>query len=335
MKSHPPLNVALIGLGRAGQFQLESIRTLPEVVLRHAIDTNWERAKEIASEIGCNATRSPEEAYADPEVDAVIVATPTGEHYGQILASLNAGKAVFTEKPLGKGIEEIDECFRLAANKDLPLFVGFNRRFDPSHARVASEVSEGSIGKLQLLRLTSRDSPLPSIDYIRTSHGIFHDCIVHDLDMARFIAREDPIEVYSVGSNFNPDIEAIGDLDNVIVTLRFGSGLLASIDVNRFSAYGYDQRIEAFGDRGMVQSENRLQNTTLLSTGAGLQRPAIEYSFPQRYREAYRNELETFARCVRERSPLPISYEDVRMGYLLSDLAERSFREGKPLPVSS
>ena len=335
MKELAPLNVALIGLGRAGQFQLESIRALPEVTLKYAIDTNLDRANEVASEFGCGAISSPEQAYSDDQVDAVIVATPTGEHYGQILASLNAGKAVFTEKPLGKGIEEIDACFQLADEKSTPLFVGFNRRFDPSHARVAREVAEGSIGQLQMLRLTSRDSPLPSIDYIKTSHGIFHDCIVHDLDMARFIAREDPIEVYSIGSNFNLDIEAIGDLDNVVVTLRFASGLLASIDVNRFSAYGYDQRIEAFGDRGMLQSENRLQDATLLSTEAGLRRPAIEFSFPQRYREAYLRELRSFARCVRQRDELPITYQDVRMSYLLSDLAERSFRERKPLPVPS
>jgi len=140
---------------------LESIRALPQVSFRYAVDTNSERVKEIASEFDCKAISSPEEAYSDPEIDAIIVATPTGEHYGQILASLEAGKAVLTEKPLGKGIEEIDECFQLAFAKGLPLFVVFNRCFDPSHARVAKEVREVSVGQLQLLRLTSRDSRRP------------------------------------------------------------------------------------------------------------------------------------------------------------------------------
>jgi myo-inositol 2-dehydrogenase/D-chiro-inositol 1-dehydrogenase len=171
------------------------------------------------------------------------------------------------------------------------------------------------------------------MDYIKTSHGIFHDCIVHDLDMIRFISQEDPIEVYSLGSNFIPEIQAIDDLDNVLVSLRFASGLLASIDVNRFASYGYDQRIEAFGDKGMLQSENRYPQSTVLSSEAGVSRPPIEFSFPSRYREAYQRELETFRKCVVEGIPLPITYEDVRMSFVLSDLAERSYREGRPMRV--
>ncbi len=329
------LRVALIGLGRAGRFQLESIRSNPGVSLIHVVDTDAQRAKEVADEFDCECSSSMEEAIADSTVDAVIVATPTGEHFSQIVAALEAGKAVFTEKPLGNGLEEIDTCFQLANEKKLPLFVGFNRRFDPSHSSLAQSVHRGEIGTPQLVRITSRDSPLPSMDYIKTSHGIFHDCIVHDLDMVRYIAREDPIEVYSIGSNFIPEIQAIDDLDNVLVSLRFASGLLASIDVNRFACYGYDQRIETFGDKGMVQSENRYPRSTVLASEAGVARPPIEFSFPTRYREAYRFELEAFRRCVLESMPLPITYEDVRMSFVLSDLAEQSYREGRPLSVES
>ena len=331
MKSSSQLNIALLGLGRAGQFQLNSIRSMAGATLRHAVDVNDQRATNIAAEFGCSHGTNPEAALADPEVNAVIVATPTGEHFGQIMAALKAGKAVFTEKPLGSGLKEIDECFRLAAEKNLPLFVGFNRRFDPSFSSLASRVQAGDIGTPQFLRVTSRDSPLPSTDYIRTSHGIFHDCIVHDLDMIRFITREDPIKVYSVGSNFVSEIKALDDLDNVLVTLTFASGLLASIDVNRFAAYGYDQRIEAFGSKGMLQAENRSPISTVLATAEGLRRPPIEHSFPSRYREAYRRELETFKDCVLVGTPVPITHEDVRASFLLCDLAERSYREGQPM----
>ncbi len=327
------LRVALFGLGRAGQFQIQSIRLSPGVVLSHVVDVDGERARGVAEEFGCAFSDTTDAALADPEVDAVIVATPTGEHFGQIMAGLKAGKAVFTEKPLGNGLDEIDACFELAAEKGLPLFVGFNRRFDPSHSQLAERVRSGAIGSPQLLRLTSRDSPLPSMDYIRTSHGIFHDCIVHDLDMIRFIVGEDPVEVYSVGSNFNADIAALNDWDNVVVTLRFASGLLASIDVNRFAAYGYDQRIEAFGDQGMIQSENRSSESTVYSSGAGVTRPVIDFSFPTRYREAYHAELEVFRRCVVEEESVPITQEDVRMSYILSDLAERSCKEGVALKL--
>jgi myo-inositol 2-dehydrogenase/D-chiro-inositol 1-dehydrogenase len=195
-------------------------------------------------------------------------------------------------------------------------------------------VKEGQVGVLQMLRVTSRDSPLPTMDYIKTSHGIFHDCIVHDFDMLRFITGEDPVEIYSVGSSFVEGISALGDLDNVLVALKYDSGIIASIDVNRFSSYGYDQRIEVFGSNGMLQAENRSPVSTVLSSGEGLLRPTIEHSFPTRYREAYRQELVVFSDCLREGTPLPVTHEDVRMSFILSELGEQSHREGRPLRLS-
>ena len=333
MSSLNLLNIALFGLGRAGQFHLQSIRAIPGIRLLHAVDLDEDRARRVAAEFQCAAGRTPHAALADPQVNAVIVATPTLEHFGNITSALKAGKAVFTEKPLGSRLDEIDVCFDLARDRGLPLFVGFNRRFDPSFSSLARAVREGNIGTPQMLQIISRDSPLPNMDYIKTSHGIFHDCIVHDLDMIRFIAREDPVEVFAIGSNFVSEIKALNDLDNVLISLKYASGLLASIHVNRFAAYGYDQRIEAFGNKGMLQAENRSPVSTLLATPEGSMRPPIEHSFPTRYREAYRIELETFHDCVLRRAPLPITQEDVRMSYILCDLAERSYREGKPAAV--
>jgi myo-inositol 2-dehydrogenase/D-chiro-inositol 1-dehydrogenase len=185
-----------------------------------------------------------------------------------------------------------------------------------------------------MLRVTSRDSPLPTMDYISTSHGIFHDCIVHDFDMLRFITGKDPVEIYSVGSSFVEGIGALDDLDNVLVALRYDNGMIASIDVNRFASYGYDQRIEAFGSKGMLQAENRSPVSTVLSSDEGLLRPTIEHSFPTRYREAYLQELTAFSDCLREGAPVPITHEDVRMSFILSELGEQSHREARPIRVS-
>ena len=330
MSPESSFSIALLGLGRAGQFHLQSIRAIPGAILRHAVDLDEDRANRVAAEFRCSASQTPDDALADPEVDAVIVATPTQEHVGPIRAALEAGKAVFTEKPLGSRLEEIDACFALARARELPLMVGFNRRFDPSFSRLARGVHQGSVGELHHLRVTSRDSPLPSMEYIKTSGGIFHDCIVHDLDMIRFIARQDPVEVYAVGSSFIPEIQALDDWDSVLVSLKFAGGLIASIDVDRFAAYGYDQRIEAFGDKGMLQAENRSPVSTVLATAEGILRPPIEFSFPTRYRDAYRIELERFRDCVLHRAPLPITPEDVRMNFILADLAEGSCRTGRP-----
>ena len=334
MASSENLKIALLGLGRAGKFHIQSIQSIPGISLRCVVDVDESLAKRLAKDLECDYSTDVEGPLGQADVDAVIVASPTHEHYGQISAALKAGKAVFTEKPLGSSLEEIDSCFGLAKRSGLPLFVGFNRRFDPSFSSLARGVKEGQVGVLQMLRVTSRDSPLPTMDYIKTSHGIFHDCIVHDFDMLRFITGEDPAEIYSVGSSFVEGIGELGDLDNVLVALKYDSGIIASIDVNRFSSYGYDQRIEVFGSNGMLQAENRSPVSTVLSSGEGLLRPTIEHSFPTRYREAYRQELVVFSDCLREGTPLPVTHEDVRMSFILSELGEQSHREGRPLRLS-
>jgi myo-inositol 2-dehydrogenase/D-chiro-inositol 1-dehydrogenase len=327
------LNVALLGLGRAGRFHLQSLRASARARLIHVVDLDIALADEVASDLDCEAATTPAAALADSRVDAVIVATPTQTHRDLVQAALRAGKAVLAEKPLGVDLAEIDACYSLAAERDRPLFLGFNRRFDPSFAELIRGAHSGAVGTVQILRTTSRDSPLPSVDYIRTSGGIFHDCIVHDLDLVRHIAREEPVEVFAFGSSFIPAIRGLGDLDTVLVACRFASGALASIDISRKSAYGYDQRVEVFGSKGMLQAENRAATSTVLSEPDGTRHPPIEHSFPTRYREAYLAELEAFIDCALQGSPLPVTHDDVRWNYVLADAAERSCREARPVEV--
>jgi myo-inositol 2-dehydrogenase / D-chiro-inositol 1-dehydrogenase len=327
--------VALVGLGRAGRFHIQSLQAISGMRLAHVIDTDPERAEEVALDQECQWSTNLDAILESPDIDAVIVASPTREHFSQIMMALDAGKAVFTEKPLGASLPEIDACFNQASSMGLPLFVGFNRRFDPSFASLAEKCHMGAVGIPQFIRITSRDSPLPSVDYIRQSHGIFHDCIVHDLDMLRFITKEDPLEIYALGSSFIDGIGALNDYDNVLVTLRYPGGLLASIDVNRFAAYGYDQRIEVFGNSGMVQAENRAPTSTVLSHSQGIVRPPIEYSFPSRYRDAYRLEMERFLTCLQHNQPAPISHHEVRMSFILCESAEQSCRESRPIRMDA
>lgn len=329
------LNIAIIGLGRAGQFHLRSLRIASGLRLLHVADPQTKLAQDVARNYGCQWSRDAQKALEDPAVNAVIIATPTETHFPYIQSALNAGKAVFTEKPLGVNLQEIDQCYSLASTLGLPLFLGFMRRFDPTYANLARDVHNGAVGQLQIIRSTSRDSPLPSMDYIRTSHGIFQDCIVHDLDMIRFVAREDPVEVFAMGSNFIQEIKDLDDLDTVLVSLKFPSGLLANIDVSRKSVYGYDQRVEVFGDGGMMQAENRSLTSTVHSTAEGLRRAPIDHSFPTRYREAYLKELELFRDCVVHENPVPITHEDARCNFILADAAERSYREGGPVQVGA
>ena len=333
MDSQEKLNIALFGLGRAGKFHIQSIQSIPELNLKCVMDLNESVAKRVAKDLECSYSTDIDEPLSQNDIDAVIIATPTKEHHQQVQAALKANKPVFSEKPLGNSLNEIDSCFELAKQTDLPLFIGFNRRFDPSFSSLASDVKDSKVGQLQMLRVTSRDSPLPTMDYISKSNGIFHDCIVHDFDMLRFITGKDPVEIYTLGSSFIEEIKALNDLDNVLVALKYDNGMIASIDVNRFASYGYDQRIEVFGSEGMLQAENRLPITTLLSNNIGLLKPKIEHSFPTRYREAYQKELESFKDCVLKGIPVPITHHDVRMSFILSELGEKSYNENKPLSV--
>lgn len=328
------LGIAILGLGRAGKFHLQSIRATSNVDLRYSVDSDLSLAQSVAEEHHCAAASEAAIALNDPQVKAVIIATPTSSHHSLIIQSLQAGKAVLTEKPLGTTLQEIDQCYELASTKSLPLFVAFQRRFDPSFADLARSVRNKAIGQLQFIRTVSRDNPTPSIDYIKTSCGIFHDCIVHDLDMICHISREKPVEVFAMGTNFIEAIKQVEDFDTVLVSLKFASGLLATIDVSRKSVYGYDQRVEVFGSAGMIQANNRSSLTTVSSTVTQVTEPPIDFSFPTRYREAYLKELELFRDCVLASDPLPVSHQEVRANFILAEAAEKSCRTGKPVSVA-
>ena len=322
-----PFGIAVLGLGRAGSFHLESLRQSSAAALVSVFDTDEKRAQETAQQQVCSAAKSAEEAIANPAVDAVVVSTPTDTHFDYVVAALEAGKPVFSEKPLGRRLEQLDTCYELAEQKGLPLFVAFNRRFDPSFASLITQVHDGGIGDLRFVRTVSRDSPLPSMDYLRISGGIFHDCMVHDLDMICQIACETPSHVSAFASSFVEEIGDMNDYDNVVASLTFPSGVVASIDVNRDSVVGYDQRVEAFGSGGMLQADNWHNTSVTHATPTGFSRPLIDHSFPTRYREAYRIELDYFVECLEGKRSVPVTHQDVRVNHLLACGLEIAARE--------
>jgi len=329
-----PFGIALLGLGRAGSFHQASLREIGGAALVSVFDVDEVVCGETAQRQEGSAAKSAEEAIQDPAVDAVIVATPTDTHFEYVMAALEAGKPVFSEKPLGQRLEQLDACFALAEDKGLPLFVAFNRRFDPSFASLIAQVHSGGIGDLRFVRTVSRDSPLPSMDYLRISCGIFHDCIVHDLDMICHIVGEVPEYVSAFGSSFIAEIGEMGDYDNVVASLTFPSGVVASIDVNRDSVVGYDQRVEAFGSEGMIQADNIHNTSVTHATRSGFMRPLIDHSFPSRYREAYKIELNHFVACLDGSCAVPITHQDVRMNHLLACGLEIAAREKRVVAFS-
>ncbi|PRP87257.1 hypothetical protein PROFUN_01519 [Planoprotostelium fungivorum] len=326
-----PYRLALVGLGRIGAVHFRNINANPRLELRYVIDVNAEKFAALAPT--SKYVADFESIANDAELDGVVVCTPTGDHRRIILAALRAKKAVFCEKPISLNLEELDECYAESVKQNTPLLCGYQRRSDPSFFKLKQSCDSGDIGQVQIVKTMSRDNPVPTIAYLKISGGIFHDCGSHDIDLCRWITGEDPVEVFAAASCFNPEIKAIDDFDTIIVTLKFPSGKIGSIDLSRKAAYGYDQRIEVLGDKGMLQANNRQPTSVILFTESGALSDPNCYSFPQRYEHGYAIELDHFADILAGKTQPQLSHDDARKISIIADAAEESARSGKAVQI--
>eukprot|EP00051_Salpingoeca_urceolata_P010177 m.124048 g.124048 ORF g.124048 m.124048 type:complete len:365 (-) comp16611_c0_seq6:354-1448(-) len=266
-----PVTVCLVGLGRAGTFHMQSLDALGNKKARlcYAVDCDEERAKAVAERYNCTALTSLDKALEDPDLQAVIVASTTHAHFDQVVAALKAKKAVLTEKPISHDHTKLKFAIELALEQRVPFLVGFQRRFDESFRSLRKQLQQGSVGSPRIVKATSRDNPLPPIEYLKISGGLFHDMLCHDFDMIHFLTGQVPVSVYTVGHAYEDAVREMDDIDTCLVTMSFESGLVASVDCSRISSYGYDQRIEVFGDQGMLEVHNHRADTVRLSTASG------------------------------------------------------------------
>ena len=173
--------------------------------------------------------------------------------------------------------------------------IGFNRRFDPNFAALKRGSQAGEIGAVEIVSVISRDPGPPPVGYVERSGGLFRDMMIHDLDMARFLLGEEPVEVFAMGSSLvDKAIGAAGDVDTAAVLLKTASGKIAQISNSRRATYGYDQRIEVHGSKGMIRAGNMHETTVELATAAGFRADPVQNFFLERYAAAYRDELEAF-----------------------------------------
>lgn len=241
---------------------------------------------------------------------------------------------MFTEKPISHKAHELKEICDLAVAKGRAFIVGYQRRIDRNFRELKRQVAAGTIGPLRMIKSCSRDNPLPPLPYLRVSGGIFYDMLCHDFDMIHFLCDELPDEVYSVGHCYNDDIRAMDDIDMVVVTMKYKSGLIATVDCSRVAAYGYDQRVEAFGEKGMATAENEKQSTVVVATDQGFQHPATEFSFPQRYKHTYATEIAEFVAMVKANGVEPPETIQRHIGLdLVTAGAELSYRLGRPIKL--
>jgi len=326
--------IALVGLGRIGAVHFKNINANPRLELRYVVDVNAEvGARFAALAPTCKYVPDFSTVASDSEVDGVVVCTPTGDHKKIILAALRAKKPVFCEKPISLDLDELDECYAESVKNDTPLLCGYQRRSDPSFFKLKESCDKGDVGAVQIVKTMSRDNPVPTIAYLKISGGIFHDCGSHDIDLCRWITGEDPFEVFAAASCFNPEIKAIDDFDTIMITLKFPSGKIGSIDLSRKAAYGYDQRIEVLGDKGMIQANNRQPTSVVLYTESGALADPNCYSFPQRYEHGYAIELDHFADILTGKVKPQLSHDDARKISIIADAAEESARSGKAVKI--
>ncbi|XP_034190565.2 inositol 2-dehydrogenase [Osmia lignaria lignaria] len=337
---HKTIKLALFGVGRAGTIHLSNVVANPRVKLLYVVDdveSKWEAIRQHwhLDDVTFLNIKQSDKVYNDPNVDAVIVASPTYTHETIVRKALEAKKAVFCEKPVAEDRVNTMKCYETAKKVGKPLFCAFNRRFDPSYSSVKERVRKGEVGHVHTIKTVSRDSPLPTLDYLKLSGGIFHDCMVHDLDMITWVLGEYPVKVAVQASANIPEIKQIGDFDTVTVSLYFPSGTLGMIDLSRNSNYGYDQRLEVFGPKGMIKADNE-QPMHCVNTQYGLQgsnSPPIWYSFPSRFMNGYRRELEHFVDIVLGMDESSVLAKETLAVSKLASACEESARSGKMVEI--
>ncbi len=324
------LRVALFGAGRIGRVHARTIAESDDTELAWVCDPLEPAARALAARTGARWSADPQSALVDPDVDAVLVASVTSTHVDLVRRSALAGKKVLCEKPIDLDLRRVDACWADIAALDPFVMVGFNRRFDPSIRELGERVRGGEIGPVRALRITSRDPEPPSAAYLAESGGVFRDMTIHDFDTARFLLGEFG-EVHAMAStDGDPRFAGVGDHAQAVVTMRARDGALCTIVNSRSCAYGYDQRIEAFGELGSLEVGNVTATTVRASSSTRTEAagPLVPF-FLERYGAAYRAELAEFAEAIRDSRKPAVGFADGRAALVLAEAAIASVASGR------
>ena len=315
------ITIGLLGAGRIGVLHGRNIAASPKAKLAAIADAVAAPAEALGRELGV-PVRGVDDILGDPGIQAVVICTSTDTHADLIEAAARAGKAVFCEKPVDLGSERIRSCLAVVEQAGTPLMIGFNRRFDPHFAALQARLAQGEIGDVELVTILSRDPAPPPIAYIERSGGLFRDMMIHDFDMARFLLGEEPVEVHAVGAALvDPAIGRARDVDTAAVLLKTATGKICQISNSRRATYGYDQRIEVHGSKGLLRAHNLHESAVEVADHHGFRGAPVLNFFLERYTPAYRRELDSFLDCVAGgHSPTPTGHDGLR-AQMLADAA--------------
>ncbi|MDF1575922.1 MAG: inositol 2-dehydrogenase [Bacteroidales bacterium] len=327
------INVAIAGLGRIGKIHLENLaRNFSEIKVVAAMDP-LEESREIAEKFRVPVfAETFEKLLAVPDLDAVVICSPTDTHADYVIRAARAGKQIFCEKPLDLSLERVQEVLEVVKESGVQLMLGFNRRFDPEFRKIRSLVESDAVGDPQIIKISSRDPGPPPVSYIRVSGGMFLDMTIHDFDMARYISGKEVKEVFAKAAvKVDPEIGQAGDVDTAVITLTFEDDSMAVIDNCRKAAYGYDQRLEVFGSKGMAQAGNHFPNNHKLYTEEGVSGDLPLHFFLERYDASYNQEIREFIDALLSGSDMPVGGSDGLISIAIGLAAKKSVQENRPV----
>jgi len=325
------IKFGVLGAGRIGKVHARTIAGSKQATVAYLADANAQAAAELAAEVGAKVA-SVEDIIKARDVDAILIATPTPTHADLIEAGSEAGKAVLCEKPVSMSVERIKACLKVVEQNSTNLMIGFNRRFDPNFASIEQRIRKGDVGEVEMVTVISRDPAPPPVDYVKSSGGLYRDMMIHDFDMARFLVGEEFVLVQALGAALvDPAIGKAGDVDTAAVQMQTASGKIAVITNSRRATYGYDQRVEVHGSKGMLSARN-IQNTTVeLANAQGIMGDPVLHFFTERYVDAYANEVKAFIDGLAKGvSARPNGFDGLQ-AQKLADAATMSWQTGKPV----
>jgi myo-inositol 2-dehydrogenase/D-chiro-inositol 1-dehydrogenase len=328
--------VVVLGAGRIGQIHAANVAASPLAELVSVTDPVTGAAETLGRKLNCEWHSDPYSQLSRPDVDAVIIGTPTDTHVPLTLAAIAAGKAVLCEKPLDLDEAKADRAVAEIERSGIPVMLGFNRRFDPSVTEIKRAIASGEIGDVRQIVITSRDPAPPPAEYISRSGGIFRDMLIHDFDMARWLLGEEPVDVFAVASCLvNSEIASLGDSDTTMVILKTASGRQAHINTCRQASYGHDQRVEVFGSKGMLLNDHMRAHTVqrFSDTASESKAPLLNF-FLERYETAYRQELHAFLKALESGAPMPVTPRDASAALRLAECALKSVQTGRSISVA-
>ncbi|WP_055049613.1 inositol 2-dehydrogenase [Devosia sp. A16] len=322
----------ILGAGRIGKVHAGTIANSSRASVAYVADAVPEAAASLAVSVGAKVATIDEILASD--VEAILIATPTDTHADLIEQAARAGKAILCEKPVSLSVERIEACLPVVEKAGVPLMIGFNRRFDPNFAAVQQRIRGGEIGEVEIVTIISRDPAPPPVSYIERSGGLFRDMMIHDFDMARFLVGEEFVTVTALGSALvDKAIGGAGDVDTAAVQMQTASGKIAVITNSRRATYGYDQRVEVHGSKGMLRAGNVHMTTLERADGAGFTQDVIQNFFIDRYVAAYAAEVNSFIEAMTKGTVPTPSGRDGLQAQKLAEAATESSQTGQTVRV--